>query len=256
MRFHFGVTIMANPGKETLMQNQLELLLKLQVIDYDLGELERSKEYLPDMMENLTREIEESKAKYETAVTDLEAAKVKQGSLELEIKTREGNLQRFQQQMMSIKTNKEYDALVAEIDAVKADISNKETELLETIDVIGVLEKTIVEFNEKAEQVKENNTRQLDILQQKIDSIGDTTKVKKDEREQITGMIPRSVMSVYERVRKGKGGSAVVAVKKRACGACYKALTPKKVQDIRKGEEILTCDNCGRMLFWDDEESR
>lgn len=247
---------MANPGKETLMQNQLELLLKLQVIDYDLGELERSKEYLPDMMENLTREIEESQTKYETAVSDLETARVKQGNLELEIKTRESNLAKFQQQMMSIKTNKEYDALVAEIDAVKGDISTKETELLETIDMVVALEKSIVEFKEKAEQIKENNSRQLEILQQKIDSIGDTTKLKKDERAQITSSIPRSVISVYERVRKGKGGSAVVAVKKRACGACYKALTPKKVQEIRKADQILTCDNCGRMLFWDDEESR
>ena len=247
---------MANPGKEIIMQNQLELLLKLQVIDYDLGELERSKEYLPDMMENLSREIEESQAKYETAVSDLEAARVKQGSLELEIKTREGNLAKFQQQMMSIKTNKEYDALVAEIDAVKADISSKETELLETIDLVGNLEKNIVEYKEKLEQVKENNTRQLEILQQKIDSIGDTTSAKKDERQRITSTIPRNIISVYERVRKGKGGSAVVVVKRRACGACYKALTPKKVQEIRKAEAILTCDNCGRMLFWDDEESR
>ena len=172
------------------------------------------------------------------------------------IKAKEANLQKFQQQMMSIKTNKEYDALVAEIDAVKGDISSKETELLETIELIGVLEKNIVEFKEKCEQVKENNSRQLDILQEKIDSIGDKTTGKKDERQQIMSTIPRSVMSVYERVRKGKGGSVVVAVKKRACGACYKALTPKKIQDIRKAERILTCDNCGRLLYWDDNESR
>ena len=247
---------MVNPGKETLMQNQLELLLKLQVIDYDLGELERSKEYLPDMMDNLNRELEESRSKHEVAVTDLETTTIKQKNLELEIKTKEANLQKFQQQMMSIKTNKEYDALVAEIDSVKEFISNMETELLETIDLVDVLEKNIVEFKEKLEQVNENNTKQLEILQEKIDSIGDKTSDKKDERSQITTTVPRSVISVYERVRKGKGGSAVVAVKRRACGACYKALTPKKIQEIRKADHILTCDNCGRLLFWNDDESR
>ncbi len=247
---------MVNPGKETLVQNQLELLLRLQVIDYDLGELERSKEYLPDMMENLNREIEESRTRYETTVEDLDTARVKQKNLELDVSTKEQALQKFQQQMMSIKTNKEYDALVAEIDAVKETISSKETELLETIDLVATLEKNVVEYKETAEQIKENNTRQLEILQEKIDSIGDKTSLKKDERKQITSTVPRSVMSVYERVRKGKGGSAVVAVKRRACGACYKALTPKKIQDIRKGDQILTCDNCGRLLYWDDSESR
>ncbi|UCG61183.1 MAG: hypothetical protein JSV52_12770 [Candidatus Zixiibacteriota bacterium] len=247
---------MTDPGKETLMQNQLGLLLKLQLIDYDIGELERSKEYLPDMMENLSREIEEAQTRYDTAVSDLEAARVKQNSLEVDVKGLEANLAKFQQQMMSIKTNKEYDALVAEIDAVKENISNKETELLETIELVSTLEKNIVEFKEKLEQINENNTRQLEILQEKIDSIGDTTGAKKDERQRITSSIPRNIMSVYERVRKGKGGSAVVAVKRRACGACYKALTPKKIQDIRKAEAILTCDNCGRMLYWNGEDSR
>jgi len=247
---------MMNPGKETLTQNQLELLLRLQVIDYDLGELERSKEYLPDMMENLNREMEESESKYQTAAKDLETAKVTQKTLEVDIKGKEAELQKYQQQMMSIKTNKEYDALVSEIDAVKETISNKETELLETIELITTLEKNIVEYKEKLELVKENNTRQLGILQQKIDSIGDKTAEKKSERKLIAASIPRGTISVYERVRKGKGGSAVVAVKRRACGACYKTLTPKKIQDIRKGDRILTCDNCGRVLYWDDSESR
>ncbi len=246
---------MSNLGKESVMQNQLDLLLKLQVIDYDLGELERSKEYLPDMMENLNREIEDSQNRYDSAVKQLEEANIKQKNLEIDIQAKETELQRFQQQMMSIKTNKEYDALVAEIDSTKETISNKETELLETIELVTSLEKSIVEYKEKLEQVKENNTRQLGILQEKIDSIGDKTEGKKDERKQLTAAIPRPVMSVYERVRKGKGGSAVVAVKSRACGACYKALTPKKIQDIRKGDAILTCDNCGRLLFWNDKES-
>jgi predicted nucleic acid-binding Zn-ribbon protein len=60
---------------------------------------------------------------------------------------------------------------------------------------------------------------------------------------------------MYERVRRGKGGTAVVVVKKRACGACYKALTPQKVQEIKKGERIHTCENCGSLLFWDDSVS-
>ncbi|MEE8575687.1 MAG: C4-type zinc ribbon domain-containing protein [candidate division Zixibacteria bacterium] len=247
---------MVNPGRETLTQNQLELLLKLQVIDYDLGELERSKEYLPDMMENLNREMQESESKYQTTAKDLETARVTLNTLEVDIKTREAELQRFQQQMMSIKTNKEYDALVSEIDSVKEFISTKETELLETIELVSVLEKNIVEYQEKLEQVKENNTRQLEILQQKIDSIGDKTEEKTDERKQIAVSIPRSTMSVYERIRKGKGGAAVVAVKSRACGACYKNLTHKKIQDIRKGDKILTCDNCGRVLYWNESESR
>ncbi len=237
------------------MLSDLELLLKLQVIDYDLGELERSKEYLPDMMENLNREIKAAQEKYGGATAELEQARIKQKNLELEIATKEAELQKFQQQMMSIKTNKEYDALVAEIDSVKEIISNKETELLETIDRVTTLEKEIVEFEEKSAQTNDDNNRQLEILQEKIDSIGDKVSEKESQRKDITAQIPRSTLSTYERVRKGKGGTAVVVVKKRACGACYKALTPRRVQEIKKGDRIHTCENCGCLLFWDEAAS-
>lgn len=237
------------------MQQSLEQLLKLQDIDYFLGELERSKDYLPDMMENLKKEIDETKIKYETCLKDLEEATIKQKNLELEVSSKEADLQKYQQQMMSIKTNKEYDALVAEIDTIKGIISNHETELIETIDLSATLEKNIDDYKTRMDQVEENNTKQLSVLQEKIDTIGDKVSGKETERSAITSNISRQLITVYDRVRRGKGGSAVVAVKRRACGACYKALTPKKVQEIRKADKVLTCDNCGRLLFWNDSES-
>ena len=118
------------------MQNDLELLLKLQMIDYDLGELERSKEYLPDMMENLHREIRDVTDRLSQVSELLASSRAKQKTLELDIKVKEAALTKYQQQMMSIKTNKEYDALVAEIDSLKEEISQKESRLLETIDKI------------------------------------------------------------------------------------------------------------------------
>ncbi len=237
------------------MQQDLNNLLKLQEIDYFLGELERSKEYLPDMMENLKRELAESQLKYETAMSDLEDANLKQKTLELEVKTKEVDLQKYQQQMMSIKTNKEYDALVAEIDMIKKGISSMETDLLETIELISTLEANINEYKEKLSHIKDNNSKQLAILQEKIDTIGDKVSAKNGERATVTTEISRQVFSIYDRVRKGKGGSAIVPVKSRACGACFKTLTPKKVQEIKKALKILTCDNCGRLLYWDADIS-
>ena len=237
------------------MQSDLEKLLRLQIIDYDLGELERSKEYLPDMMVNLHREIEEVREKSTTAAKLLEEAKIKQKNLELDLAAKEQELQKFQKQMMTIKTNKEYDALVAEIDAVKTVISNKESEFLETMDRLAELEKETPDLKEKRARVEENNSRQLSILQEKIDSIGDKMAHKEQERKAVTVDIPRATLAVYERVHRGKGGAVVVAVRKRSCSACHKALTPQKVQEIRREDRIYTCDSCGRLIYWDNEHS-
>lgn len=237
------------------MQSDLEMLLKLQVIDYDLGELERSKEYLPDMMDNLRREMEETETLCNTTEKDLSDSKVLQKNLELEIAVKQDELKRFQAQMMAIKTNKEYDALVGQIDSVKGVINEKETQLLEVIEKIEKLQSDSVDFSKKFKEIRERNTKELSTLQEKMDSVGSKMQIKEDERNNITVRIPKRTMSVYERVRKSRGGTVVVTVKKRACGACYKALPPHRIQEIKRGDQIITCDNCGRMLVWQDGES-
>lgn len=241
--------------KERSVQAELDQLIQLQVIDYDLGELERSKEYLPDMMDNLNREITESKTKYEETKKAIDDAKLRQHQLELDVKSKQQDLEKYQQQMMSIKTNKEYDALVAQIDKIKGDIDVAETEILNIIDQLKTLENHIGDYKKQLDEVESNNKKQLGVLQEKIDSIGDKIAAKGKERQVVLEAVPRSILSVYERVRRGKGGDVVISVKRRACGACYKSLTPKKAQEIKGGGRIFTCDYCGRILYWDENES-
>ena len=237
------------------MQSDIALLLKLQVIDYDLGELERSKEYLPDMMGNLTREVDEARTKLAEYTLEKEQALTRQKALELEIKSKEESLEKYQRQMMTIKTNKEYDALVSEIDALKGDINLREQELMTAMERLEELDNDLPSSQGQLDQIQENNARQLQVLQEKIDSIGDTVAKKVAERQQALNQIPRPTMSIYERVRKGLGGAVVITVKKRSCSACHKALTPKKVQEIRRADKIHTCDSCGRLLYWDNDIS-
>ncbi len=158
---------------------------------------------------------------------------------------------------MTIKTNKEYDALVAEIDNIKATISARETELLETIETIATAgEGYRRSRGERGDRCTRTTPSSLSILQEQIDSIGEKVSRKTRRRQEVISAISRPTLSVYERVRRGKGGQAVVMVRKRACGSCYKALTPKKIQEIKRNDRICTCDNCGCMLYWDDGESQ
>ncbi len=232
------------------MNGDLELLLRLQNIDYDLGELERSKEYIPDMMDNLRREIDDSRERLETTQEELARAKLEQKDVELQLAERQEKLRKLQERMMAIKTNKEYDALVSEIDQVKRDIGALESRGMELLEFVENHEKDIRGLSEKAEAVAGVNTEQLNSLQQQIDSVGNKIDEKAHERRVLVSEISKQTMLVYERIHKGKGGAVVVAVKKRACGACYKALPPQRIQEIKIGDRIITCDSCGRMLVW------
>lgn len=236
------------------MQKELEVLLKLQEIDYDLLELERSKDYLPDMIGNLKREIEDTSNALKGSEERLTQQTLQRKKLELDLEQINAELEKLQKQMRDIKTNREYDALVTEISSRKLKVSNTEEELLKALTEIDELQDKIEEYKEKLAEVEKNNQVQLDSLQEELDSIGTKIKQKEDERKNISVRMNKYILSTYERVKKVKGGLAVVPVKKRACSGCYKSLPPQRIQEIKKGDTLITCDSCGRILIWMDEE--
>ncbi len=238
------------------MNGDLELLLKLQSIDYDLGELERSKEYIPDMMENLQREIKDSDAKLQEVTGALSTDRLEKKDAELQLQEKQEKLKVLQDRMMAIKTNKEYDALVSEIDQIKESISDLETRTLELMGEIEKYEKELDDLKAQTASITDINSGQLKSLQEQIDSVGSKILSKEKDRLDLVSKVNKRVIATYDRIRKGKGGAAVVAVKKRACGACYKALPPQRIQEIKLGERIITCDSCGRMLIWTDVSNK
>lgn len=230
------------------MHPDLKLLLELQKIDYDIGELERSKDYMPDMMGSLQSEIDNAKKALADAEAELASLTAHAKTDELELTSMQEDLQRYQSQMMSIKTNKEYDALVHEIDALKTRISEKETEILSSEERAEELSGAMEGLKSNAEQISENNGKQLVSLQERIDTVADKVRERDHERQKLVAQVSRATMSVYERVRRGKGAQVVVSVRKGACSGCFKTVPPQRLQEIKRGVKVIMCDSCGRML--------
>ncbi|KPL05292.1 MAG: hypothetical protein AMJ73_01380 [candidate division Zixibacteria bacterium SM1_73] len=233
----------------------MEMILKLQAIDYELGELDRSKDYLPDMINNLESEMQETSSALESFEKEVTEQTLLHKKLDIELAALNQELAKLQKQMQVIKTNKEYDALTNEIVNRKLKISSTEEEILKILTNIDDLKEKIKEYKEKLEEVNKNNTTQLAYLRKELNSIEDKIKIKEGERKNLTVRIDKRLLSTYERVRKGRGDQVVVTIKKRACTGCYKGIPPQKIQEIRKGEQIFTCDNCGRILIWTEDSS-
>jgi len=236
------------------LQRDLELLLDLQEIDDQLGELERSKIYLPEMIQkleselsNLSHEIDETKNRLQENITE-------QKSLELEIETDKEQLEKYQVQMRVIKTNKEYDALTAEIDSKKLEVAEKEERVLTLMSSTEECNTSLGEMDKLLSEVKDGNSEQLVLLNEESENLQAKISNRLEKRTIVAKDIKRQIIGLYERVRKGKGGLVVVPIRKRACGGCFKQIPPQRVQEIRRGDRIFSCDSCGRILIWSEED--
>ncbi len=229
--------------------------MDLQELDDQLGELERSRIYLPEMIQKLENELSELESNIEENDKLLLESAREQKSIELEIETDKEQLESYQKQMKIIKTNKEYDALTTEIDTKKLAISDKEEKILALMATMDECKEKSGQLKEQLKEIKAGNTQQLEMLKDQSLSLQAKIDDRMAKRIRLAKDINRQIIGTYERVRKGKGGLVVVPIRKKACGGCFKQIPPQRIQEIRRGDKIFSCDNCGRILIWIDENN-
>ncbi len=236
------------------MHEDIRLLKELQDIDYWIGELERSKAFLPDMMKNLQDQMAAVAADLAEKKARLQQAQLEVKELEIKIAQTKELKEKYQEQMLTIKTNKEYDALVAQIEGAKTEVVKDEEHCLELMNEIEQLKLSVAQLEEENTNVQRDNSVRLMDLQSQIDSVQGKMDEKEAYRDNLVRKVSKAAMATYERVRKGRGGDVVVGLKRGACGECFKSQPPQKIQQIKKGTTMETCSSCGRILIWEGEE--
>lgn len=158
-------------------------------------------------------------------------------------------LEKYQEQLYLVTTNREYDALTAEIDYAKKEIADAEMVILEAEEENKTLENAIHESEILSETLKSDLEKAKEDLEKTIQETREEKERLDAERLEITKKIPRNILNVYERVRKARRGVAVVPIIRDACGGCNNRVIPQKRVDIYKRNKIVTCDICGRFIY-------
>jgi predicted nucleic acid-binding Zn-ribbon protein len=235
------------------MREELKRLLQLQEMDDELLSLERAKVELPKRIQALEERIEETSQKFDDGKTALEELKREKRHSELELRDAEAGLKELQGKVYEIKTNKEYDALQSEIGSKKEEISNSEEEILTLMSQIEEMEEEIQKQEDEFTIISQENGAELESQRRELATLEEKIAIKQGERRNIMVRISQKTLSTYERISKGKNGLAVVRVRRGACGGCFKSLPPQKLQEIRREDRLITCENCGRILVWNQK---
>ncbi|MGH2568707.1 MAG: zinc ribbon domain-containing protein, partial [Bacteroidota bacterium] len=148
--------------------------------------------------------------------------------------------------------NRQYDALGREVDHAQQKIVKleQEMEVMEGKAIVAKVdaEKLAPEIEELKAELSEKNAE----LEQVNQEHEEEELRLRHEREKIVVRLDKNDLRHYERVRKARGGKAVVPVRRNACGGCFNRVPPQTVAEIRKNSKILTCEHCGRVLVSDE----
>lgn len=236
------------------MQKVLQQLVELQELDSRLDELIEKLGDLPETVKTLEIQIENEKEQNGIRKTSIEENATAIRSNQAKIEDLNVKIKKYQEQLYLVTTNREYDALTAEIDFNKGAIKEAEDQILQAEQETERLTKAHDESGATVEEMKKNL---VDAKGSLATTQKETEKEKNEletKRTELVKLIPRNYYSTYSRVRKARNGLAVVPLIRDACNGCHNRVIPQKRVDIYKKNQVVTCDFCGRFLFAADNE--
>ncbi len=240
-------------------QEILIQLTELQKADTEIQETEKTKDEFKAQIEILKNRIKLGQDDFAAKKTRGDELKKRKAGIDLEIKAKEADIKKKQDQTSMVKSNDAYKALQNEIDSMQAAISSFEDSQLEIMSAEEMLVKELKDAEKalKADEVSINEEIKKAVAGiAQIDSVIGGMSVK---REALASAVNKNWYDKYERIRKNKGGLAIAELKVDAqgngqCGGCRMSIRPQAVIEVMKKNHIHTCENCARLWYVADKK--
>ncbi|MGO9263205.1 MAG: zinc ribbon domain-containing protein [Bryobacteraceae bacterium] len=232
------------------MLPDLKLVIRLQEIDDRLRDLSREIAALPKHIAEIEKKLVSHERKLEADRAALAANQKERKKCEGDIQVQDQKISKLKDQMLQAKTNDQYRAFQNEIEFCQKEIRKAEDRILEMMNESEPLDKNVkaAEAALKAEktevEAEKAQARERTAVDQKA------AQELNAERASMVPKIAPSVYKNYERIRKGRRGVAVAEAVDGRCAMCNMVIRLQYFQDLKKGDQILSCESCQRLLYY------
>jgi predicted nucleic acid-binding Zn-ribbon protein len=237
------------------LDESFKLILAIQSIDTRRDAIKRETETIPKEIQRLRDDLDLLKKSMEQSQADLEELKKSRLSFEGELEEVEAKLKKSKVKLNDVKSNKEYQAVLKEIDELKAIASQKEEVVITWMEDIEIQEKECADDTVRWEQSlgeyekEEKRVSQImEELQKEVHSLSDRRRILSEKAD-------KDLLSRYEALRANLRNQVVVPVIDAICQGCHLGIPPQQYNNLIKGDSLESCPNCNRIIYWEEKKS-
>ena len=232
------------------MLPDLKLVIRLQEIDDRLTELAREIAALPKHIAEIEKRLVSHERKLEADRAALAANQKERKKCEADIQTQEQKISKLKDQMLQVKTNEQYRAFQTEIEFCQAEIRKSEDRILELMGESEPLDKNVKAAETALKGEKAEVESEKSVARER--TAGDQAAAAElgAERAGIVAQVTPALYQRYQRTRKSRRGVGVAEAVDGRCTACNMAMRLQFYQDLRKGDQVLVCESCQRILYY------
>lgn len=236
------------------MDQQLQVLINVQALDTKIAALESEQARLPGQIEAVQAAVAQARDGVQTLKGRLDQNKKDTRAKEKDLEDAQVKRQKSEARLYEVKTNKEYSAVLVEIEEIKQEKAKIEEEVLSLMEM---QERLAVEIRDAEASLKtgESQGREEEAqIRQRLAAVEAELQGLKGERESLSRDLPKDLLADYEKLLRPRGGLAVARVLPvdggSICGGCRMTLTPQCLQEVKQQSALLNCESCGRFLYW------
>jgi len=238
-------------------RKQIGYLAQLQQLDTEIRKIKAWIEKLPTKLSELETDLTQRQRSLESEEGNLKELKKRYRAHESDVQMNLSRIAKSNQRLGSVKTNKEYQSTLKEIDDLKAVNSKVEDEMLAILDEIDREENALRskkdELARTAEMINAEKTR----LARETEEARNTLAGLQADFDRTAPKIDAELLSIYQRVRSRQtNGLGIAAVRDAVCQGCHLNIPPQLYNELQRGDRLKTCPNSERIIYWEDKQAR
>ena len=232
------------------MHPDLEHLIHLQELDLAAERHRRRETDIPQLQSTLDARLAARSAAVDTVKTRIAESQTGRREVERDLAAVQSRLSKFKNQLMDVKTNKEYQAMQKEMSVAEQEISDLETRMLERMEEADSLaiELKTAQAALAAEQAE--ITRERQALESERGTLADDLKRLGEERALTAALVNGEALALFERLAHSRRGLAMAEARDGLCTVCHVRLRPQVFNEARRNAGIVQCDSCTRILYF------
>jgi len=236
---------------------ELEQLIALQNADTSIRKLKSEIEAIPKRRAEIEKEFDQRAFEIRELERVRDEARQERARLETEVSEQRTRAERADRNLMSSKKQDEYTAAIREADAARKHISQLETQILEKMEAFEQAESKLKEREPEMTRLRAEMTERIREFEDQARVQQEHLEANQRERERLLATLPKNMSTLYKRISaRIRDGIAVAEARNGSCTACFMALRPQVMAEVRRGDDVITCDNCNRILYYVPKEAR
>ncbi len=235
------------------MDEKLNVLLMIQSIDTKFDNISREKEETPKEIEKLKEGLDLLDSTVEQNLSTVEELKKERRKVERELEEIDLKLKKSKLRLNEVKSNREYQAVLKEIEDLKDLTFQKEETVIKWMEEIEIQEKKCADNTVRREESQEEYKSNEKAFSQRIRELDKEVQSLNEKRVQLSPSLDEDLLRQYNGLRSHLKGRVVVPVIDGVCQECHLGIPPQQYNELIKGDSLQSCPHCSRIIYWEDD---